>query len=192
MKLIGITGGIGAGKSVVSEALKTMGFSVYDSDSQAKKLMNTSDEIKSALISHFGDEVYDNNGLNRIFLAGRIFNNETERIFVNSIVHPVVCRDFIAWAQIQSGEIVFIESAILFECGLDNNIDAAIYVDALQDERIRRVTQRDKTDIQKAVARINVQASREAEAMSKSKYIIDNNDGVAILPQIENILSKIK
>lgn len=192
VKIIGITGGIGVGKSIVSKALRAMNFPVYDSDSEAKRLMNVSEEIKSALVSHFGDNVYNSSGLDRKFLADKIFNNESERLFINGVVHPAVCSDFIMWAKSQESEFVFIESAILFECDLCRHIDAAIYVDANQDERIVRVAKRDNTDARHVMARIKAQVPHALNAKAKSEYHIDNSNGVAILPQIEKILTDMR
>ena len=99
MKTIGITGGIGSGKSVISRILKIMGYPVYDSDLWAKYLMNNNQTIRQTLINKFGAQTYTNKKLNKIYLAQQIFNNKENLIFVNSIVHPIVCNHFLQWAE---------------------------------------------------------------------------------------------
>ena len=191
MKKIGITGGIGSGKSVISRILKTMGYPVYDSDSWAKYLMNHHPAIRQALTDKFGAETYSLESLNRAYLAQQIFNNKANLAFVNSIVHPTVCNHFMQWAENQHSEIVFIESAILFSSGLDKILDKIIYVDAPQELRLQRAMQRDNASAEAITARINNQSHDNQHAHTHSDYIINNDNQTLIIPQILSTLQKI-
>ena len=192
MKKIGITGGIGSGKSVVSHILTTMGYPVYDSDSWAKRLMNNHPDIRQALTDRFGPDTYISNALNRAYLAQQIFNDKDALAFVNSIVHPIVCNHFVQWAESQPTEIVFIESAILFSSGLDKIVDKVIYVDAPQEIRLQRAMNRDHASAEAITARINNQSHDNQHAHAHSDFIIQNDNKTLISLQILSILKKIK
>lgn len=187
---IGITGGIGSGKSVISRILRLLNYPVYDSDFWAKELMNNNPNIQQALTKRFGHETYQNNTLNRPFLAKQIFNNEDARLFVNSIVHPIVSQHFLDWAENQNTELVFIESAILFSSGLDKIIDTTIFVDAPQQIRLQRAKLRDNSTDTAILARINSQSQEELYAKKHSNYII-NNDNQLLIPQITTIIKEL-
>lgn len=191
MKKIGITGGIGSGKSVISRILKTMGYPIYDSDSWAKILMNNSPTIRQALTNKFGAETYSIEGLNRAYLAQQIFNNKANLAFVNSIVHPTVCNHFIQWAENQHSEFVFIESAILFSSGLDKILDKTIYVDAPQELRLQRAMLRDNASAENITVRINNQSHDNEYAHSHSDFIIQNDNQTLIIPQILSTLQNL-
>lgn len=191
MKKIGITGGIGSGKSIVSRILKTIGYPIYDSDSWAKHLMNNHPDIRQALTDKFGAETYTHEGLNRTYLAQQIFNNKTNLAFVNSIVHPIVCNHFIQWAENQHSEFVFIESAILFSSGLDKILDKTIYVDAPQELRLQRAMLRDNASAEAIIARINNQSHDNEYARSHSDFIIQNDNQTLLTPQILNTIKKL-
>ena len=113
MYKVGLTGGIGSGKSKVAEFLRDREVAIYDSDSRAKELMMSNEALREALIAEFGQECYTADGINRAWLAQRVFNNEAELARLNAIVHPAVMRDFAAWAEVQEGNYVVLESAIL-------------------------------------------------------------------------------
>lgn len=191
MKKIGITGGIGSGKSVISRILKTMGYPVYDSDSWAKHLMNNHPNIRQALINKFGIETYTPEGLNRTYLAQQIFNDKANLAFVNSIVHPTVCNHFMQWAENQHTEFVFIESAILFSSGLDTILDKVIYVNAPQELRIQRAILRDNASAEAITARINNQSHDNEYAHTHSNFIINNDNQTLIIPQLLSTLQNI-
>src|SRR3990167_5497792 len=118
---VGITGGIGSGKSTVCAVLKAMGHPVYNSDERAKTIMETSSEVREQLISVFGEPTFENNQLNRPYLAQAIFNDPAKREQINAIVHPVVRTDFQQWANSQTSSIIFQESALLIETGGHRN-----------------------------------------------------------------------
>ncbi len=191
MKKIGITGGIGSGKSVISRILKTIGYPVYDSDSWAKHLMNNHPNIRQALINKFGIETYTPEGLNRTYLAQQIFNDKANLAFVNSIVHPTVCNHFLQWAENQHTEFVFIESAILFSSGLDTILDKVIYVNAPQELRIQRAILRDNASAEAIAARINSQSHDNEYAHTHSDFIINNDNQTLIIPQLLSTLQNI-
>ena len=191
MKKIGITGGIGSGKSVVSRILTTMGYPVYDSDSWAKRLMNNHPDIRQALTDRFGPDTYISGNLNRPYLAQQIFNDKENLTFVNSIVHPIVCNHFLQWAESQPTELVFIESAILFSSGLDKFVDKVIYVDAPHEIRLQRAMNRDHASAEAISARINNQLHDNQYAHTHSNYTIQNDNNTLIIPQLLSTLQNI-
>ena len=191
MTKIGITGGIGSGKSVISRILKIMHYPVYDSDYWAKFLMNNDKTIYKALTDKFGPETYPSEGINRPFLAQLIFNNKENLTFVNSIVHPAVGNHFLQWAEEQQSSIVFIESAILFSSGLNKIIDKTIYVDAPQEIRLQRAILRDNATTEAISARIKNQINGDEYARTHSDYIINNDNTSLLIPQIISILQNL-
>jgi dephospho-CoA kinase len=191
MTKIGITGGIGSGKSVISRILKIMHYPVYDSDYWAKFLMNNDKTIYKALTDKFGPETYSSEGINRPFLAQLIFNNKENLTFVNSIVHPAVGNHFLQWTEEQQSSIVFIESAILFSSGLNKIIDKTIYVDAPQEIRLQRAILRDNATTEAISARIKNQINGDEYARTHSDYIINNDNTSLLIPQIISILQNL-
>lgn len=159
MYKVGITGGIGSGKSTVCELLKGYGVAVYDSDSRAKELMNSDEDIRQQLVATFGEECYNAEGLNRAFLAGKVFGNEEALQQLNAIVHPAVRADFRQWAETQSSAYVVLESAILFDAGFESEVDATLAVLAPMPERVKRTMARDGSDKESVMRRIEHQMS---------------------------------
>ncbi|GAB5416301.1 MAG: dephospho-CoA kinase [Crocinitomicaceae bacterium] len=191
MRKVGITGGIGSGKSMVGRVLESMGFPVFYSDDEAKRLSDKDPIIRSELIAVFGDEVYTKEGLNRPFLAEKIFGNETLRHKVNAIIHPRVREAFNAFAIAQKSPFVFNEAAILIETGVHENFDFMILVTAPEDVRIDRVKQRDNTDREVIQARMNKQWSDDQKRPFADFEIV--NDGqTPLVRQIENVIEKLK
>lgn len=175
MYKVGITGGIGSGKSTVCAILAEFGVAVYDSDSSAKRLMNEDNTLRERLVERFGSEVYCAEGLNRIYLAERVFGNPEELKALNAIVHPAVMDDFDRWALEQEGSYVVLESAILFEASLDRRVDVSVAVMAPEELRIERAMQRDGAQREQIVARMNNQIS-DQERVERAKYTIVNID----------------
>lgn len=159
MYKVGITGGIGSGKSTVCELLATYGIAIYDSDARAKALMNDNEALREALCEAFGAECYVDGVLNREFLAARVFGSEEKLAQLNAIVHPAVRADFRAWAECQNGDYVVLESAILFEAAFDNEVDTTIAVLAPLEERVRRASARDGVDRDAILRRVEHQMS---------------------------------
>jgi len=191
MKTIGLTGGIGSGKSVVSKLLETMGIPVYDSDKEAKRITSNSLVIQELLSKRFGSKLYPDGELNKSLLASLIFSNEENLKFVNAIIHPEVQKDFINWKKLHSNySFVVVESAILFESGFDKIVDITINVSAPLEKRIKRVQKRDLSNRESILNRMNNQMSEE-ERIQKSNHTIINDDCQALLPQAEYLLKQL-
>lgn len=173
MYKVGLTGGIGSGKSKVAELLRDMGVAVYDSDTRAKALMAHDTALHEALIEAFGTECYTSEGLNRAWLAQRVFNTPEELKRLNAIVHPAVMHDFEAWATEQSGEYVVMESAILLEAGLEAHVDVVVAVMAPKELRLKRAMRRDGATREQIEARMQNQITDEERTL-RSKYAIVN------------------
>lgn len=188
---VGITGGIGSGKSVVCSLFSSIGIPVYDSDSRAKKLMNENELIKEVLIGYFGSEIYIEGNLNRPLLAQKIFNNRIALEFVNSIVHPAVRNDFLHWAERQNAPYVIEETALLFESGAYKILDKIITVTSPEELRIQRVIERDHTTRENVLQRIRNQLP-ETEKVARSDFVIINDHQHSLIEQVNNIHKKIK
>lgn len=173
MYKVGVTGGIGSGKSTVCKLLAEYGVAVYDSDSKAKELMNSDVDLRRALCEAFGEECYNAEGLNRGYLSGKVFGDREALAKLNSIVHPAVKADFRAWAEMQSSAYVVLESAILFESGFDSEVDTTLAVMAPMEERVRRTMSRDGSDRAAVEARIANQMSDD-ELHSRAARTIVN------------------
>lgn len=189
---LGITGGIGSGKSFVSRCLKE-GFSVqvYDTDREAKRLMLEHEGIRADLIALLGEEVYTAAGLNKPLLAAYIFSSPENAQKVNAIVHPRVKEDFRNWAfrQEQAGcQLVGVESAILFESGFDREVDKTLTVSAPLELRIARVMERDRVGREQVLERITAQISDE-ERNRLSDFSVENAETSDMHAQLVRILS---
>ena len=189
---LGITGGIGSGKSFVSRCLKE-GFSVqvYDTDREAKRLMLEHEGIRADLIALLGEEVYTAAGLNKPLLVAYIFSSPENAQKVNAIVHPRVKEDFRNWAFRQEqagGQLVGVESAILFESGFDREVDKTLTVSAPLELRITRVIERDRVGREQVLERITAQISDE-ERNRLSDFSVENAETSDIHAQLVRILS---
>ena len=186
MYKVGLTGGIGSGKSTVAELMRDRGIAVYDSDSRAKALMAGAEALRQALIAEFGAECYTAEGLNRPWLAQRVFSNEAELARLNAIVHPAVMRDFATWAEAQEGNYVVLESAILLEAGLEGHVDVVVAVMAPQELRLERAMQRDGASREQIEERMRNQMSDE-ERTERAKYAIVNIDLEELEEDVEQL-----
>ncbi|MBO7120615.1 MAG: dephospho-CoA kinase [Bacteroidaceae bacterium] len=175
MKTIGITGGIGSGKSYVSHLLtQEFGIPVYDCDKEAKRLTAENVEIRQKLIALMGPEVFDGNKLNKPLLADYLFADIEHASAVNAIIHPVVLLDFAEWARAKSQEsIVALESAILYESGFNNAVDYVLFVDAPEDVRLRRAMLRDTAT--EAQIRTRMKMQQPDIHRLQADFIIDNS-----------------
>lgn len=190
MKVVGITGGIGSGKSTVCEVFEVLGFPVYHSDERAKFLQDHDPDIIREVKNLLGEMAYTSEGLNRTYVAGRIFQDKAIRQALNAIVHPRVRDDFETWKQLQSSSCIFQESALIYEIGRQNYYDQVVLVTAPLDIRVDRVVARDHSDRQAVEARIKAQLSDEEKRQYKPYEIV--NDGQrAILPQVQQFLKEI-
>lgn len=186
MYKVGLTGGIGSGKSTVAELLNIRGVAIYDSDSRAKELMNGNEALREALIAAFGAECYTDAGLNRAWLAERVFANKAELERLNAIVHPAVMRDFAAWAEAQEGDYVVLESAILLEAGLEEHVDVVVAVMAPKDIRLERAMQRDGASREQIEERMRNQMSDD-ERTDRAKYAVVNIDIEELEEDVEQL-----
>lgn len=189
MKIVGLTGGIGSGKSTVSRLLEIMEIPVYAADVESKKLVDTSPHIREQLSAKFGLQLYRDNKLDRGMLSSLIFGNKENLQFANSVIHPIVFDDFLHWVEQQNNvSFVVIESAILFDSGFNKTVDIAVNVSAPPEIRIQRVKQRDHVSRKSVHDRINSQISEE-DRNRLSDYIIFNDNVQALLPQVENLVN---
>ncbi|MBJ2172761.1 dephospho-CoA kinase [Aureibaculum sp. A20] len=170
---VGLTGGIGSGKTTVVNFFKELGVPVYIADIEAKELMNTSKSIQKKLIKVFGSQAYINGKLNRPFLAQLVFNDEEKLKAINNIVHPKVAKHFSKWLQQQNAPYCIQENAIIFENNKADDFDFIISVTAPKDIRIERVLKRDSSSKSEIMARINNQWD-QAKKNELADFVIDN------------------
>ncbi len=190
--IAGITGGIGSGKTTAAKFFEELGVPVYNSDTRAKIIQNENSEVKVKIIEVFGDEAYNESGLNRDYIAKQVFNNNEKLKQLNQIVHPAVFNDFEEWKKKQTSKIIMKEAAILIESGSYKDCDVVISVLMNKEKRIQRIMARDGFTEEQVMARINNQISDE-ERIQKSDFIIDNNDDLAHLKnEVEKTFIKIK
>ena len=192
MLKIGITGGIGSGKSTVCRVFSVLGIPVFEADRIAKDLMNTDQEIHEKLVDLFGASVYlPDQTVDRKHLAGIVFNNAYLLGQVNAIVHPVVRKTFFDWCEKQQSPYIIHEAAILFESGFYKMMDKTIVVVTNENERIKRVMKRNGLTLELVKERIKNQWSDE-ERIKLADFVIGNNDNELIIPQIIEVDKKIR
>ena len=192
--IVGLTGGIGSGKTTVAEVFKKLdSVAVYIADIEARKIMNSSVVIRTQLLQAFGKETYKNNELNRQYLANTVFESEEKLTILNNIVHPEVKKHFLDFATRNADKsYVLYESAILFESNSSQQCDFIISVFLDKEERIKRVLERDKTAEKEVLSRINSQWKEDKKLLS-SNYIIFNyaiQDTKKSVLKIHNILTE--
>ncbi|MEQ8243674.1 dephospho-CoA kinase [Fulvivirga sp.] len=189
---VGITGGIGSGKSLVCKIFASLGIPIYDADSRAKWLTSNSETIKAAIIAHFGAEAYTETGLNREYIAGRVFNNKQELEVLNGIIHPEVGKDYKAWVKSQSSDYVIKEAALMFESGSYKVLDKVINVTAPIPLRIQRVLKRDPFRTEKEIQSIIEKQLSDEERIERSDYIINNDEKEMLIPQVLKLHEEFK
>ena len=188
---VGVTGGIGSGKTLICRIFEKLGVPVFYADAQAKWLYDHDPAVREALVSYFGEEIYDNNRLKRQVLASKIFNDREALLKVNSIVHPAVRNSFLEWCQQHSDHpYVIEEAAILFETGAYQDLDDIILVYAPKELRIQRVVERDKSDEASVRSRMSYQAD-DAENISRAGFVIRNDGSALVIPQVLEIHNQI-
>ena len=197
---IGLTGGIGSGKSTIAKQLRQMGYAVYDTDSEAKRLIVEDAAVRKQMIQLFGSDVYKDGIYQTAFVAQRVFTDKSLLAQLNAIVHPAVRADILRWATMQDSPsfrkrlgvgLCFVECAILYQAGFDTLCDKVVAVTAPEEVRLARVLARDHSTIDKVRARMRAQ---EAERDIERADIVINNDGKASIPtlceEIIHLLSK--
>lgn len=188
---VGITGGIGSGKTFCARLFGQLGIPVYYADDRARDLMHNDVEVKSALIALLGAEAYDENGmLQKSFLREQVFNHPQTRKSINKIVHPAVSRDYELWHKNQDNPYTLKEAALLVESGSYRSLDHLIMVDTPLTTRIQRTMARDGIDEPAVRNRMNSQLPDE-DKKAVSDLLIDNSGCLPILPQILNIHRKL-
>lgn len=187
-KIIGLTGGIGSGKTTIANHLKSLGIPVYNSDDQAKKILylpETIDSLKSA----FGNVVFTNELFDKDKLAKLVFNNPEQLKVLNQIIHPAVKVDFENWLKAnKNSPLIIKEAAILFESGSYKDCDVIISISAPQEIRIQRVIERDLLTYEEVMSRINNQWTDEMRNKN-SDYVIDNQDVEKAFTQAEDVIN---
>ena len=182
-KIIGITGGIGSGKSTVSKFIEELGFPVYDSDFWAKELVNIDENLKSRIIELLGEESYDENGkYNRKFVAEKVFDHQELLLKLNQIIHPAVKIHFENWVNAQTAEFVFKETALLFELKLNESCYQSILVTADENIRIKRVMDRDGRTYREVKEIIDKQMP-EVDKVKLADFVIHNNTDLETLKE---------
>ncbi len=184
MLKIGITGGIGTGKTTVCRIFECLGAPVFDADSTAKSIMNTSPDLVKGIKEKFGEAAYLPSGeLDRKYLAGKVFNDQEALASLNALVHPAAIQAFVDWSAQQEAPYVVKEAAILFESGSLRDCDFTILVTADEADRIARVMKRDGVDEKSVRDRMNKQMP-EDEKRQLADFIVYNDGREALLPQV--------
>ena len=184
--MIGLTGGIGSGKSVVAKVFATIGIPVFNADEEAKRIMQTSPEIKSKLIQQFGMDIYNESGLDKEKLASIVFDDPFQLQLLNAIVHPVTIQAAKDWAAKQTSPYVIKEAALIFESGAADGLLKVIGVTAPLSLRTHRVMQRDGITKEQVDARMRNQIS-DTIKMRLCDYVIENNNQQMVIPQVIEI-----
>lgn len=187
---IGITGGIGSGKSYVCNLLKQWGLPVYNCDDEAKRLMTESPIIRHQLTALIGENAYRNNELNKPIIAEYLFANAENAEKVNGIVHPVVKQDFENWTKEQTTPIVIQECALLFESGFSDTVDVTVEIYAPKEIRLERAMKRDNATQQQVEARMASQMDEE-EKRAQANYCIINDGKADLNAQIEELFTQL-
>ena len=189
---VGLTGGIGSGKSYVAALLSLRGIPVYDSDSNAKRIMSTDAETIRALTAIVGPDLYSDGVLDRGVMARYIFSDKAHAGVIESVVHPKVREDFREWSgRMEGSGICVLESAILFESGFDSEVDLAVAVYAPEELRIERCMMRDGTDRESVLARIMSQSGQE-EIRARCGFVILNDGSTGLEEQINSLIDLCK
>ena len=184
MKAYGITGGIGAGKSLITRIFAILDVSIYDADSRAKRIMNASPTVTQAVKDLFGEESYRAGELDRAHVAKIAFHNPEKLEALNGIVHPAVARDFDSWQSAQKGHYVLKEAALLYETGSYKELEGVIVVDAPETLRIERVLKRDPHRDEAQVQAIIAKQMDNEQKVEMADYVIINDGLLPVIPQV--------
>jgi len=186
--IIGITGGIGSGKSTLSHLLRAEGYSVYDTDLEARRLQNEHSVMRKKMIDIFGKDIYTEQGLNRSALGKIVFGKPELLTKLNAIVHPLVMDDFNSWVSNRlPKKMLFIESAILYESGFNKLVDKVILITASEAIRIARVVKRDGVTPEHVLTRMSHQLSEE-DKMNRADFVIHSDDNKPLVDKMRKII----
>lgn len=192
MICVAITGGIGSGKSYVSAMLEGKGIPVYNADTEAKRLTTSNTEIRNKLIALLGEEIYINGELNKPMLASYLFASAENAVRVNGIIHPVVKEDFKCWQACHADkEITAFESAILYEAGFEDSVDAVLMVFAPRELRLERAMNRDKATREQIEARMAAQMEEE-EKCRRADFVVYNDGTLPLDEQLTSVINLLK
>jgi dephospho-CoA kinase len=183
MLRIGLTGGIGSGKSTVAHIFEVLGIPVYYADAASKRLMNEDEELKEKIKNSFGEDAYINGELNRKYLSDKVFNDSQKINLLNSLVHPATIKDALEWMRMQKAPYVIKEAALIFESGSNKDLDYVIGVKSPIDLRVKRSMARDNISEDQVHARMNKQMDEEAK-IRLCDYVIENDEQQMLIPQV--------
>ena len=187
---VGLTGGIGSGKSTVAKIFEVLGIPVYYADAAAKRLMNEDEELKKNIIEQFGKESYTEGKLNRSYIASLVFADKDKLELLNALTHPATIRDANAWMQRQTSPYAIKEAALIFESGSAENLDHVIGVYAPTPLRIQRIMQRDNTTREEVLQRMNRQIDEDIK-MKLCDSVIINDEQQLLIPQVLQLHEKL-
>ncbi len=190
MLKIGITGGIGSGKTYICQIIEKMGYQVFYSDIEAKKLMSNNTVLIKKIKKIIGENAYLNGEINKPIIRLFLFKNEQNKEILNEIIHPFVFQEFEQWSKLKEEEIIFNESALLFETGSYKRFNKIILITAPEEVKVNRLIKRDQLTREEIVKRFQAQLD-DTIKKQKADYIIDNNDKELLIPQINKILNEL-
>jgi dephospho-CoA kinase len=191
MLKIGLTGGIGSGKTIIAKIFEVLNIPVYYADDAAKNLMNNNEELKTAIIKNFGKESYRDGELDRKYLAGIVFSNKEKLDLLNSLTHPVTIQDAEQWMNRQTTPYIIKEAALLFESGAAERLDYVIGIYTPQHIRVKRVMDRDGLPAEDIMKRISRQIDEEMK-MKLCDFVITNNEERLVIPQVLELDKKFR
>ena len=187
---VGLTGGIGSGKSTVAQIFEVLGIPVYYADMAAKKIMNEDEELRSAITNIFGEQAYTNNILDRKYLSSIVFSDPAKLKQLNALVHPATKKDGEAWMQQQTSPYAIHEAALIFEAKVSDRLDLVIGVSSPIELRIKRAMERDKVSREEVLKRMDQQLDEEVK-MSKCDFLLLNDEQQLLIPQVLELHEKL-
>lgn len=190
MLRIGLTGGIGSGKTTVAQIFEVLGIPVYYADVEAKRLMNTNTVLKNSILKNFGEESYKDGMLNRAYISSVVFNDPAKLKLLNSLVHPVTMKDGENWLNNQTTAYAIHEAALVFEAGVNKRMDHVIGVFAPQTIRVKRVMERDNLSEEDILHRMNRQMDEEKK-MKLYDFVLTNDEQQLLVPQVLELHEKL-
>lgn len=189
MLKIGLTGGIGSGKTTVAKIFEVLGIPVYYADEAARRLLNENEEVRSSIIKHFGKESYTNGKLNRSYISSLVFNDKEKLELLNSLTHPATILDANNWMQQQTSPYIIKEAALIFESGSAEHLDYIIGVYSPPALRIKRTMERDHITREEVIKRMTKQIDEETK-MKLCDFVITNDEQQIVIPQVLQLHEK--